>query len=158
MQNQLVILLDIPAALFKQYLWHPDGPPMKSRFGWIMCSVSLLRQIFYHVRAMLEAVLIAKMFFSHVLHQVRRVIFSRFLAGFDVSFYRLRLFISQIVCLLNHKPISQAIFSLQQQPYMARITRCPILACVQSISQIKEVAYWWLKIMVNGVQLGCLIT
>ena len=37
----------------------------------MMLSVGLLRQIFYHVQAVLKTVHIVKMFFSHAFHQVR---------------------------------------------------------------------------------------
>ena len=74
MQNLPVIRLDIPTAslLLNLHMIWPNGRNLKYRFWWIMLSVTLLRQIFYHVQAVLKTVTILKMFFSNVTHQVRR--------------------------------------------------------------------------------------
>ena len=64
---------------------------------------------------------------------------------------KLRQCIIQFVFHKLHKPMSQTMFSLQQQLYP------PTLVCVDSMSQMKEKAYWWSEKMVYGVQLGCRI-
>ena len=90
-QNQLVILLDIPTGgLFKHIIWTPDGHKLKFLFWWMMCSASLLQQIFCHVQVyhspMMTATIV-RMFFSRVLNQVRppQVLFEFFL-NFQYNF------------------------------------------------------------------------
>ena len=95
MHNLPVIRLGIPTAgLLNTTI--PIGRNLKSRFWWIMLSVGLLRQISYHVQAVLKIVTILQMFFSHVIHQVRRACrssrdLSWFLFGLHVAFYRLKM-------------------------------------------------------------------
>ena len=96
----LVIRLDIPTvALIVLHMIWPYGQKLKSRFWWIMLSVGLLRQIFYHVQAVLKTVLILKMFFSNVTHQVRR--------AWRSSLDLFRVFVRTLCCVLQTKIMDQ---------------------------------------------------
>ena len=101
MHNLPVIRLDIPTAslLLNLHMIWPNGQNQKSPFWWIMLSVTLLRQIFYHVQAVLKTVLILKMFFSNVTHQVRR--------AWRSSFDLFRVFARTLCCVLQTKIMDQ---------------------------------------------------
>ena len=96
MHNLPVIRLDIPMVALSEHIIIPIGRNLKFRFWWMMLNVNLLRQIFYHVQAKLKTVAIMKMFFLHVIHQVRRAFrSSRYLSwilfGLHVAFKGLKM-------------------------------------------------------------------